>query len=99
MPKGATIESWNVGLGGSVSSTTALATVDYPRDLIAEAQVTQADVPSLKVGQKAACTIDGETNGSFDGSANDRDRASSHRRPHVRRPEMRQDRTPLARTA
>ena len=65
VPKGATVESWNVSLGGSVSSATALATVGYPRDLIAQAQVTQADVPSLKVGQKAALTIDGETSGPF----------------------------------
>jgi peptidoglycan hydrolase-like protein with peptidoglycan-binding domain len=66
VPKGAAIESWNVGLGGTVSSSTALATVDFPRDLLVEAQVTQADLSSLKVGQTAACTIDGLTNGSFD---------------------------------
>ena len=65
MPKGAAIESWNVGLGGSVSSSTALATIDFPRDLVAEALVTQADISSLKVGQKAALTIDGETSDPF----------------------------------
>jgi hypothetical protein len=68
VPKGATIESWNVGLGGSVSSSTALATVYYPRELIADALVTQADVSSLKVGQKATLTIDGETSHPFTGT-------------------------------
>jgi hypothetical protein len=66
VPKGATIESWNVRLGGAVSRSTALATIDFPRDLLVAAQVTQADLSSLKVGQTAACTIDGLTNGSFD---------------------------------
>jgi peptidoglycan hydrolase-like protein with peptidoglycan-binding domain len=65
VPKGAIVESWNVGLGGSVSSSTALATIDFPRDLIAQALVTQADVSSLKVGQRAALTIDGATNDPF----------------------------------
>jgi peptidoglycan hydrolase-like protein with peptidoglycan-binding domain len=68
VPKGAVIESWNVALGGSVSSSTALATVYYPQDLIAEALVTQADISSLKVGQKAALTIDGETTDPFTGT-------------------------------
>ena len=66
-PRAPSIESWNVGLGGNVSSGTALATVDFPRDLLAEALVSQADVSSLKVGQKAALTIDGATSGSFTG--------------------------------
>jgi hypothetical protein len=65
VPKGALLESWNVVLGGSVSTTTALATVEFPRELIAQALVTQADVASLKVGQKAALTIDGSTGASF----------------------------------
>jgi len=68
VPRGAAIESWNVGLGGSVSSSTALATVDFPRKLVAEALVTQADISSLKVGQKAALTIDGETSDPFTGT-------------------------------
>lgn len=68
VPRGATLESWNVSLGGSVGSSTALATVDYPRDLIAQALVTQADVSSLKVGQKAILTIDGETSDPFTGT-------------------------------
>jgi len=65
VPTGATIESWNVVLGGSVSSSTALATVDFPRALVAQALVTQADVSSLKVGQKAALTIDGKSGTAF----------------------------------
>ncbi len=68
VPKGATLASWNVNLGGSVGSTTALATIDYPRELIAEALVTQADISSLKVGQKATLTIDGETSDPFTGT-------------------------------
>ena len=68
VPTGAAIESWNVVLGGQVSSTTALATIDFPRALVAEALVTQADVSSLKVGQKATLTIDGETSSAFTGT-------------------------------
>jgi hypothetical protein len=68
VPKGAVIESWKVALGNSVSSGTALATIDFPRDLIAQALVTQADISSLKVGQKAALTIDGATSDSFTGT-------------------------------
>jgi hypothetical protein len=67
VPKGAAIESWSVGLGNAVSTSTALATIDFPRELLVEAQVSQTDLASLKVGQTAACTIDGLTNGSFDG--------------------------------
>jgi hypothetical protein len=66
VPKGAVIESWNVVVGAPVSSSTAFATVDFPRDLVVEAQVSQSALASLKVGQTAACTIDGLTNGSFD---------------------------------
>jgi peptidoglycan hydrolase-like protein with peptidoglycan-binding domain len=68
VPKGAVIQSWNVTLGSNVSSSTALATVGYPNDLIVQALVTQADVSSLKVGQKAALTIDGETSDPFTGT-------------------------------
>ena len=65
VPRGAVIESWNVALGSSVSSSTALAQIEFPRDLIAQALVTQADISSLKVGQKAALTIDGATSDPF----------------------------------
>lgn len=65
VPKDAIVESWNVNLGGSVSTTTALATIEFPRDLVAQALVTQADVSLLKVGQKAALTIDGATSAAF----------------------------------
>jgi hypothetical protein len=66
VPKGAAIESWNVVVGAPVSASTALATIDFPRDLIVQAQVTQSQLASLKMGQTAACTIDGLTNGAFD---------------------------------
>jgi peptidoglycan hydrolase-like protein with peptidoglycan-binding domain len=65
VPAGAVIESWNVSLGSAVSGGTGLATVDFPRDLIAEALVAQADISSLKIGQKAALTIDGATSDPF----------------------------------
>ena len=65
MPRGAIIESWNVSLGGSASNSTPLATVGFPSDLIAQALVTQANVSSLKVGQKAALTLDGATSDPF----------------------------------
>jgi hypothetical protein len=65
VPKGAIVEAWNVSLGGRVSSATALANVDFPRDLIVRTLVTQADISSLKVGQKAALTIDGATSDPF----------------------------------
>ena len=65
VPKGAIVEAWNVSLGGRVSSATALASVDFPRDLIAQTLVTQADISSLKVGQKATLTIDGATSDPF----------------------------------
>lgn len=66
VPKGAAIESWNVALGNSVSDSTALATVGFPRELVVQAQVSQTDLASLKAGQTAACAVDGLTNGSFD---------------------------------
>jgi peptidoglycan hydrolase-like protein with peptidoglycan-binding domain len=65
VPKGAIVEAWNVSLGGRVSGATALASVDFPRDLIAQTLVTQADISSLKVGQKASLTIDGATSDPF----------------------------------
>jgi peptidoglycan hydrolase-like protein with peptidoglycan-binding domain len=65
VPKRAVIESWNVGLGSSVRNGSALATIEFPRDLIAEAPVAQANVSSLKVGQKAALTLDGVTSDPF----------------------------------
>ena len=61
LPKGAVISDWQVGLGSSVGSGTALATLYYPRQIEAQAQVGQADITSLKVGQKAQLTVDGHT--------------------------------------
>ncbi len=57
-----------MNLGSQVSSSTGLASVVNPRDLIAQAQVTQADIASLKVGQKATLTIDGFTSDPFSGT-------------------------------
>ncbi|MEI6726589.1 MAG: HlyD family efflux transporter periplasmic adaptor subunit [Actinomycetes bacterium] len=68
VPKGRMIYSWSVALGNQVSSGTALATVGAPRDLIAQALVSQADIASLKVGQKATLTIDGDTSNPFTGT-------------------------------
>jgi peptidoglycan hydrolase-like protein with peptidoglycan-binding domain len=68
VPKGAVLYSWSVGLGSRLSGSTALATVSFPHDLRAQALVTQADVSSLKVGQKAALTIDGDTGDPFTGT-------------------------------
>ena len=65
VPKGAVIESWNVTIGGNVRNGGALATIEFPRDLIAQAPVPQADISSLKVGQKAVLTIDGVTSDPF----------------------------------
>ena len=61
LPKGAVISDWQVSLGSSVGGGTALATLYYPGQLEAQAQVGQADISSLKVGQKAQLTVDGHT--------------------------------------
>ena len=68
VPRGSILSSWNVSLGSQVSGTTALATVVAPRELMAQALVSQADIASLKVGQKARLTIDGYTSDAFTGT-------------------------------
>jgi peptidoglycan hydrolase-like protein with peptidoglycan-binding domain len=68
VPRGCVITAWNVSLGGQVSSGTALASVVAPRSLVAQALVSQADITSLKVGQKAQLTIDGYTGDPFTGT-------------------------------
>jgi hypothetical protein len=68
VPTGCVISAWNVSLGSQVSSSTALASVVAPRSLIAQALVSQADITSLKVGQKAQLTIDGYTGDPFAGT-------------------------------
>jgi multidrug efflux pump subunit AcrA (membrane-fusion protein) len=65
VPKGAVLESWNVGVGSRLSGSTSVASVVFPRDLEAQAQVSQADIASLKVGQKAELTISGVNAASF----------------------------------
>jgi peptidoglycan hydrolase-like protein with peptidoglycan-binding domain len=61
VPAGAVIESWSVIVGSSAGSGTTLATVDFPRPLVATAAVSQADIARLKVGQKATLTISDST--------------------------------------
>jgi HlyD family secretion protein/Putative peptidoglycan binding domain len=68
VPRGAVISSWNVSLGGNASSGTPLATVTFPRPLVATAPVSQADISSLKVGQKATLTVTSATSVSFTGT-------------------------------
>ena len=68
VPRGAVLSSWNVSLGGNASSGTALATVTFPRPLVATAPVSQADISSLKVGQKATLTVTSATSVSFTGT-------------------------------
>ena len=68
VPKGTIVYSWSVALGSQIGSGTALATVGAPRDLVAQALVSQADIASLKVGQKASLTIDGATGDPFTGT-------------------------------
>lgn len=68
VPEGTIVYSWSVALGSQVGSGTALATVGAPRDLVAQALVSQADIASLKVGQKATLTIDGSTGDPFTGT-------------------------------
>ncbi len=68
VPRGAVLSSWNVSLGSSASSGTALATVTFPRPLVATAEVSQADISSLKVGQKATLTVTSATSVTFSGT-------------------------------
>lgn len=67
MPKGSVLTSWSVNLGSHVSSGTALASVVSPSRLSASASISQSDIASLKVGQKAQMTIDGYTTDAFNG--------------------------------
>jgi hypothetical protein len=60
VPKGAIISDWQVSLGSTVSGGTALASIDFPQ-LEAQALVGQADISSLKAGQKAQMTVDGHS--------------------------------------
>ena len=59
MPTGSVLTAWSVNLGSHVSSGTALASVVSPSRLSAQAQISQADIADLKVGQEAQMTIDG----------------------------------------
>jgi len=68
VPKDAVLSAWQVNLGSQLSGQTALATVDFARKLVAQALVTQADIASLKAGQKAQLVIDGYTGDAFAGT-------------------------------
>ncbi len=67
MPTGSVLTAWSVNLGSHVSSGTALASVVSPSRLMAEAQISQADIADLKVGQEAQMTIDGYDDDTFTG--------------------------------
>ena len=67
LPVGSVLTSWSVNLGSHVSSGTALASVVSPSRLSASASISQSDIASLKVGQKAQMTIDGYTSDAFTG--------------------------------
>jgi peptidoglycan hydrolase-like protein with peptidoglycan-binding domain len=67
VPKGAVISDWQVGIGSAVGSGTVLATLYYPGQLEAQAQVGQADISLLKTGQAVQLTIDGHS-GTIDGT-------------------------------
>lgn len=70
VPTGAVISAWQINVGSQLSGQTELATVEFPRRLVAEALITQADIASLKVGQKAQLAIDGYTSDAFTGTIN-----------------------------
>ncbi len=65
---GGELSSWSVGLGSAVSSGTSLATIVFPRPLVATASVSQADIPALKVGEKAELTVSSTSSVSFVGT-------------------------------
>jgi peptidoglycan hydrolase-like protein with peptidoglycan-binding domain len=65
---GGELSSWSVGLGSAVSAGTSLATIVFPRPLAATASVSQADIPVLRVGQKAELTVSSTSSVSFVGT-------------------------------
>jgi len=67
MPTGSVLTAWSINLGSHVSSGTALASVVSPSRLTASASISQSDIASLKVGQKAQMTIDGYATDAFTG--------------------------------
>jgi multidrug efflux pump subunit AcrA (membrane-fusion protein) len=68
VPKGGAIETVQVEKGSRVAAMTALASVVFPDELEAQAFVGQADISSLKKGQKAALTIDGHSDTTLTGT-------------------------------
>jgi len=59
VPKGSVVTAVNVTKGSNLSGAGGFATVSYPRAIEAQAQIGQADISSLKKGQKATLTVDG----------------------------------------
>jgi peptidoglycan hydrolase-like protein with peptidoglycan-binding domain len=68
VPSGAVLGSLSVSVGSQLNGQGTLGTVVFPRQLAAQANVSQADISSLKVGQTAQLTIDGGIGGSFAGT-------------------------------
>ncbi len=65
---GGELSACSVSLGSAVGSGTSLATIVFPRPLVATASVSQADVPELEVGQKAELTVSGTSSVSLVGT-------------------------------
>jgi membrane fusion protein, macrolide-specific efflux system len=61
VPSGGVLADWQVSIGENVGSSTQLATLSFPKQIEAQAEVGQSDIGSLKVGQKAELTVDGQT--------------------------------------
>jgi multidrug efflux pump subunit AcrA (membrane-fusion protein) len=59
VPKHSVVTAVNVTKGSNLSGAGGFATVSYPRAIEAQAQIGQADISSLKKGQKATLTVDG----------------------------------------
>jgi macrolide-specific efflux system membrane fusion protein len=59
VPKGSVVTTVDVTKGSNLNGGTGLCTVSFPREMKAQSQVGQADISSLKKGQKAVLTVDG----------------------------------------
>ncbi len=65
VPKGSVVTSVDVGKGSTVGAGTSLATTSFPRAMVAQASVGQADISLLEKGQAAQLTIDGHEETTF----------------------------------
>jgi multidrug efflux pump subunit AcrA (membrane-fusion protein) len=59
VPKGSVVSAVNVTKGSNLSGGSGLATVAFPRAIKAQASIGQADISSLKKGQRATLIVDG----------------------------------------